>query len=67
MGLLLLDDVGRDNLLDGLVAELEVFLDRGGVLDLDPDDGSGDQERGGTGGPLTEKIQSLACHVKCAL
>lgn len=34
---------GRD-VLDRLVAELEVLLDGDGVLDLEPDDGRGDEE-----------------------
>lgn len=52
MSLLLVNSVGCNDLLDNLVAELEILLDRGAVLNLDPDDGSGDKERRSTGGPL---------------
>ena len=51
-GALLLDDGGRGDLLDGGVAELQVLLESGRVLDLDPDDGGGHDERRGADGPL---------------
>ena len=47
MPLLLVEDIGSGNILDSLVRELEILLEGDGVLDLEPDDGSG-QDDGGT-------------------
>ena len=52
MDLLVLDSVGRRDLIDSLIAELQVLLKGGGVLDLEPDNRGGDQERRSAGSPL---------------
>jgi len=52
---LLLDRGRGQDLLNVLVAELEVILDVRRVLDLDPDDGRGNHKRCGTDTPLDRK------------
>lgn len=59
MSLLLVNSVGCNDLLDNLVAELEILLDRGAVLNLDPDDGSGDKERRSASCPLQTGVVSI--------
>lgn len=59
MSLLLVNSVGCNDLLNNLVAELEILLDRGAVLNLDPDDGSGDKERRSASCPLQTGVVSI--------
>jgi len=49
---LVLQHLGRGHVLDGLVRELEVLLERDGVLDLQEDDGGGEEESGAEKTPL---------------
>lgn len=51
--LVLQDGRGR-HVLDGLVAELEILLERDRVRDPDEDDGAGDEEGTGTDTPLVK-------------
>jgi len=44
--------LGRSDVLDRLVAELEVLLEEDGVLDLEPDDGGGEEEGAAEETPL---------------
>lgn len=62
---LIQDSRGR-NLLNGLVAELEILLEGDRVGDSDKDNGACNQERSGTNTPLEKKsgISILFCILK---
>ena len=56
---LLLDNGGRGDILDGRVGELQILLEGSGVLDLEPDHGSGDDERCSADSPLEKGLVSV--------
>ena len=49
------DILGRD-VGDRLIAELEILLNRHGVLDAEPDDGESNDETGGDNAPLCSSL-----------
>lgn len=51
---LVLEDGRGRHILDGLVAELEILLERDRVRDPDEDDGARDEEGTGTDTPLVK-------------
>ena len=56
---LLLDRTRGQDVLDSLVRAAQVILDRDRVLDLEPDQGSGDQERATEQTPVGRKLRHV--------